>query len=144
MTGRQKQRLLLIAVLVIGISSATALMLVAFQQNLLFFLTPTQVSNGEAPAGRLFRMGGMVREGSLERLQDITVRFAVTDFAESVPVEYSGILPDLFREGQGVVVRGEIRQDTFYAEEVLAKHDENYMPPEAQYALDAAKTLQEN
>lgn len=144
MTGRQKQRLLLIAVLVFGIGSAVALSLFAFQQNLLFFLTPTQVSNGEAPPERLFRMGGMVEEGSIKRLEGITVRFAVTDFAKTVLVEYSGILPDLFREGQGVVVRGKIQQNTFYAEEVLAKHDENYMPPEVQHALDAAKTLQTN
>ena len=142
MTNRQKRRLILVAVLFTGIGSATALMLYAFSQNLLFFLTPTQIAAGEAPAGRVFRMGGMVAEGSLSRLEDITVQFVVTDFAESIPVQYSGILPDLFRDGQGVVVRGEFRGDTFYADEVLAKHDENYMPPEVKDALDAAKTLQ--
>lgn len=142
MTGRQKRRLILIAVLVAGIGSATALMLLAFQQNLLFFLTPTQVAGGEAPAGRAFRMGGMVQDGSVARGEDITVRFAVTDFSSTVPVEYSGILPDLFREGQGVVVRGILRGGTFQADEVLAKHDENYMPPEVKHALEAAKTLQ--
>lgn len=142
MTGRQKRRLILVAVLLSGIGSASALMLYAFSQNLLFFLTPSQIAAGEAPAGRPFRMGGMVAEGSLARQQDITVRFEVTDFAESVLVEYSGILPDLFRDGQGVVVRGEFRRGVFYADEVLAKHDENYMPPEVKDALDAARTLQ--
>lgn len=142
MSERQKRRLMLLAVLIIGIGGATTLMLVAFQQNLLFFLTPTQVAAGEAPAGRAFRLGGMVKDGSISRGQDITVRFEVTDFAETVLVEYSGILPDLFREGQGVVVRGVVRDGRFYADEVLAKHDENYMPPEVKDALEAAKTLQ--
>ena len=142
MTGRQKRRMILIAVLLTGIGGATALMLYAFSQNLLFFLTPSQVAAGEAPPGRAFRMGGMVADGSLERLEDISVQFTVTDFAEDVVVQYSGILPDLFRDGQGVVVRGEFQGDIFYADEVLAKHDENYMPPEVKDALEAAKTLQ--
>ncbi|MCH9758555.1 MAG: cytochrome c maturation protein CcmE [Proteobacteria bacterium] len=141
MTERQKRRLILLTVLVFGIGSATALMLYAFQQNLLFFLTPTQVAAGQAPEARAFRLGGMVQDGSVERQEGIAVQFRVTDFAQEVLVEYDGILPDLFREGQGVVVRGQFRQNVFYADEVLAKHDENYMPLEVKDALEAAKTL---
>lgn len=142
MTERQKRRLWLCAVIFAGVGASTALALTAFQQNLLFFLTPSQVVAGEAPGGRLFRVGGMVAEGSFVRLEGVRVRFAVTDFADEVTVEHEGILPDLFREGQGIVVKGLLRPDgIFVAEEVLAKHDENYMPPEAQHALDAARTL---
>ena len=126
---------------------AAALVLNAFQSNLVFFFTPTQVEAGEAPKGRAFRVGGLVQPGSVKRDSDgLTIRFAITDTAKTIPVTYSGILPDLFREGKGVVAQGRISPDgSFRAEEVLAKHDENYMPPEAAHAVDqaqkAAKTL---
>jgi len=119
---------------------ASALVLNAFQSNLVFFLTPTQVAANEAPRDRAFRIGGLVESGSVVREKDaLTVRFMVTDTAKSVPVVYTGILPDLFREGKGVVAQGKMSSDgTFRATEVLAKHDENYMPPEAAHALKQA------
>ena len=119
---------------------ASALVLNAFQSNLVFFLTPTQVAANEAPRDRAFRIGGLVEDGSVVREKDaLTVRFKVTDTAKAIPVVYTGILPDLFREGKGVVAQGRMNQDgTFRATEVLAKHDENYMPPEAADALKKA------
>ncbi|HEV2432307.1 MAG TPA: cytochrome c maturation protein CcmE [Burkholderiales bacterium] len=122
---------------------ATALVLTAFQENLVFFFTPSQVAANEAPQGRTFRIGGMVETGSVKR-SGIEVRFVVTDTAKSIPVVYSGALPDLFREGKGVVAQGQLGADgVFRAREVLAKHDENYMPPEAAHAVERAqKTLQ--
>ena len=122
---------------------ATALVLTAFQENLVFFFTPSQVAANEAPQGRTFRIGGMVEAGSVKR-SGIEVRFVVTDTAKSIPVVYSGALPDLFREGKGVVAQGQLGADgVFRAREVLAKHDENYMPPEAAHAVEKAqKTLQ--
>jgi cytochrome c-type biogenesis protein CcmE len=122
---------------------ATALVLTAFQENLVFFFTPSQVVANEAPRGRTFRIGGMVETGSVKR-SGIEVRFVVTDTAKSIPVVYSGALPDLFREGKGVVAQGQLGADgVFRAREVLAKHDENYMPPEAAHAVEKAqKTLQ--
>jgi cytochrome c-type biogenesis protein CcmE len=122
---------------------ATALVLTAFQENLVFFFTPSQVAANEAPQGRTFRIGGMVETGSVKR-SGIEVRFVVTDTAKSIPVVYSGALPDLFREGKGVVAQGQLGADgVFRAREVLAKHDENYMPPEAAHAVEKAqKTLQ--
>ena len=119
---------------------ASALVLNAFQSNLVFFLTPTQVAANEAPRDRAFRIGGLVEAGSLVREKDaLTVRFKVTDTAKTIPVVYTGILPDLFREGKGVVAQGRMGSDgTFRASEVLAKHDENYMPPEAAHALKQA------
>ena len=114
-------------------------MLNAFQSNLVFFFTPTQVSNGEAPKGRTFRAGGMVKEASLVR-DGNTVRFVITDTINEMPVTYVGLLPDLFKEGKGVVAQGKLGVDgLFVASEVLAKHDENYMPPEAQHAMDQAE-----
>jgi len=123
---------------VLGI--ATGLVLNAFQSNLVFFLTPTQVAANEAPKDRAFRIGGLVEEGSVVREKDaLTVRFKVTDTAKTIPVVFTGILPDLFREGKGVVAQGKLAADgTFRASEVLAKHDENYMPPEAADALKKA------
>lgn len=120
---------------------ATVLILNAFQSNLVFFFTPSQVASGEVPQGRSFRIGGMVEDGSLVRENDgLTVRFVVTDTAKRVPVTYKGILPDLFKEGKGAVAQGKLNADgTFVASEVLAKHDENYMPPEAAEALAKAK-----
>ena len=138
-----------IAAIVVGglaaLSVAAYFVLNAFESNLVFFYTPSQVSKGEAPQGRTFRIGGMVKEGSVVR-DNLTVRFVVTDTAQEMEVHYTGILPDLFREGKGVVAQGKIGTDNrFTATEVLAKHDENYMPPEAQHAVDqaqkAAKTL---
>ena len=119
---------------------AVALVLNAFQSNLVFFFTPTQVAQKEAPQGRPFRIGGLVETGSVKRVPNtVDVKFVVTDTAKSVPVVYSGLLPDLFKEGKGVVAQGSLGPDgTFHATEVLAKHDENYMPPEAAAAVDQA------
>ncbi|HKE38992.1 MAG TPA: cytochrome c maturation protein CcmE [Casimicrobiaceae bacterium] len=119
---------------------AAALVLNAFQSNLVFFFTPTQVAAKEAPQGRAFRIGGLVEAGSLKREPDsLTVRFRVTDTAQTIPVSYTGLLPDLFKEGKGVVAQGTLGPDgVFHATEVLAKHDENYMPPEAKAAVESA------
>ncbi len=119
---------------------AVALVLNAFQSNLVFFFTPTQIANGEAPTGRAFRIGGLVEPGSLRREGDgTTVAFRVTDNARAVDVRFQGILPDLFKEGSGIVAQGTVQPDgSFRASEVLAKHDENYMPPEAAEALARA------
>ncbi|MCG6872234.1 MAG: cytochrome c maturation protein CcmE [Gammaproteobacteria bacterium] len=143
MTPARRQRLFLILLMIAGLGAAAALGLNAFQKNLLFFFTPSQVAAGEAPQDRPFRIGGLVEKGSLQRDGDsLTLRFIVTDKAKDVTVQYTGILPDLFREGQGIVARGTLTSDrVFVAEEVLAKHDENYMPPEAHDALKAAETL---
>ena len=120
---------------------AVALVLNAFQSNLVFFFTPTQIVNNEAPHGRAFRIGGLVEEKSLKRESDgLTVRFNVTDTAKTIVVTYTGILPDLFKEGKGVVAQGKLGSDgVFHATEVLAKHDENYMPPEAADAVKKAR-----
>ena len=137
MKPRQKR----LAIIVGGLATlgiAATLILNAFQSNLVFFFTPTQVANGEAPKERAFRIGGLVKEGSLQR-SDIVASFIVTDTAKEIPVAYEGILPDLFSEGKGVVAQGVLSADgKFTATEVLAKHDENYMPPEAQAAVDQA------
>ena len=131
-----------IALGVVAIGIATALVLAAFEKNLVFFFTPSQVAANEAPQGRLFRIGGMVEKGSVRR-DGVEVRFTVTDTARAIPVVYRGALPDLFREGKGVVAQGQLGADgVFRAREVLAKHDENYMPPEAAHAVEKAqKTL---
>jgi cytochrome c-type biogenesis protein CcmE len=138
------KRLALIAGGVASIALAAALMLNAFQSNLVFFFTPSQIAAGEAPKDRAFRIGGMVVAGSLKRQPDgLTVHFTVTDTAKNIPVVYRGILPDLFREGKGVVAQGRLTTDgSFRADEVLAKHDENYMPPEAAHALEQAQKAQ--
>src|SRR4051812_26010571 len=130
------KRMAAIALGVVALGVATALVLAAFQKNLVFFFTPSQVAANEAPQGRTFRIGGMVVAGSLQR-EGIEVKFAVTDTAKTIPVVYRGALPDLFREGKGVVAQGQIGPDgVFHAREVLAKHDENYMPPDAAHALE--------
>ena len=136
------KRLLAILGGLAALGAATALVLTAFQDNLVFFFTPTQVAEKEAPQGRLFRIGGMVETGSVKR-DGVEVRFVVTDTAKAIPVVYRGALPDLFREGKGVVAQGTLGADgVFTAREVLAKHDENYMPPEAAHAVEKAqKTL---
>ncbi|MDH4084168.1 MAG: cytochrome c maturation protein CcmE [Nitrospira sp.] len=135
------KRFVFIGLGLLTLGVATVLVLNAFQSNLVFFFTPTQVASGEVPQGKSFRIGGMVEDGSLIRESDgLTVRFYVTDTAKSVPVTYKGILPDLFKEGKGAVAQGQLGADgTFIASEVLAKHDENYMPPEAAEALAKAK-----
>ena len=140
MNKRSKRKLLVIMV-VMGVALATVLGLTAFEENILYFYSPTMVKNGEAPEGRSFRAGGLVVAGTIERAPDsLLVKFDITDNEETMVVEYSGILPDLFREGQGVVAMGAFNdQNVFVAEEVLAKHDENYMPPEVADALEAAE-----
>ena len=132
------RRFLMIAGAVAVLAITAGFVLNAFQSNLVFFFTPSQIAQGEAPKGRAFRVGGMVKEGSVKRDQ-VTVEFVVTDTAHDVPVRYSGLLPDLFKEGKGVVAQGKLDEHgLFVASEVLAKHDENYMPPEAQHAMDQA------
>ncbi len=140
MSARQK-RFVLIGLGLIAVALAAALVLNAFRSNLVFFFTPTQVANGEVPQGRNFRIGGMVEKGSLVREGDgLTVHFVVTDYVKRVPVTFKGILPDLFKEGKGAVAQGRLESGgTFLAGEVLAKHDENYMPPEAAEALAKAR-----
>ena len=137
------KRIAAIALGVTALGIATALVLLAFEKNLVFFFTPSQVAANEAPQGKTFRIGGMVVAGSVKR-EGVEVRFAVTDTAKTIPVVYRGPLPDLFREGKGVVAQGQIGADgVFRAREVLAKHDENYMPPEAAHAVEKAqKTVQ--
>ncbi len=139
MKPRHKRALaVLLGLLALGVASA--LVLRAFQSNLVFFFSPTQVIAKEAPQARSFRIGGLVEPGSLERdAQGLTIRFKVTDTAHAIPVTYTGLLPDLFKEGKGVVAEGKLGADgVFHASQVLAKHDENYMPPEAAHALESA------
>ena len=131
------RRLLLAGIALLLVGGITALVLNAFNSNLVFFFSPTQVMAGEAPQARTFRLGGLVEAGTVQR-EGVKVRFKVTDTAKSLPVEYEGILPDLFKEGKGVVAQGQWRDGVFVAREVLAKHDENYMPPEAAEALKRA------
>ena len=140
MTPRRK-RMVAVAAIVIGVGAATAVALQAFQENIMYFYSPSQISAGEAPTGRSFRLGGLVTTGSLQRTPgSIEINFVVTDNAESIPVKYSGLLPDLFREGQGVIAHGKLGTDgVFVADEVLAKHDENYMPPEVAESLHQPK-----
>lgn len=141
MKPRQKKFVFIIIALV-ALGAAVGLVLYALKNNVSLYFTPTQVHNKEAPQGRNFRIGGLVGEGSVKRQNDgLTVHFTVTDNVHSMPVVYKGILPDLFKEGKGVVVHGKLEGNQFQADEVLAKHDENYMPPEAADALEkAAKT----
>ena len=139
MTPRRKRFAIALGILAV-VGGAPALVLNAFQSNLVFFYSPSQISAKEAPEGRTFRLGGLVVEGSVQR-EGVAVRFEVTDTATTVPVQFSGILPDLFKEGKGVVAQGKLENGVFQAKEVLAKHDENYMPPEAAEALkNAAKS----
>jgi len=138
MSPRQKRRFMVVVLIVAGIGTATALTLTAFQQNLLYFITPSEVKAGALPTEKRFRIGGLVVENSVDR-RGVEVEFGLTDGNESVTVQYSGILPDLFREGQGIVALGVIKDGgMFHADEVLAKHDENYMPPEVADALKKA------
>jgi len=144
MTPRQKRMITVVAILA-GVGVATTFALKAFNQNLLYYYSPTQIHAGEAPSARTFRVGGLVENGSVKRLPgSLEVKFTLTDYQETVPVSYTGVLPDLFREGQGIIARGKLDGGQFVAEEVLAKHDENYMPPEVKDSLkphmDAAAT----
>ncbi len=136
MTPRQRRVTLVVGILV-GVSAAVALAVRAMNENVMFFFDPTQVASGEAPIDKRFRLGGMVRPGTVVREPGaMEMRFVVTDFQKDVPVKYSGIVPDLFRENQGVVAHGRLGADgTFVADEILAKHDENYMPPEVARAI---------
>jgi len=141
------KRIALIAGGLAALSTAAYFVFNALGSNLAFFVTPTEIAAGKAPQGKIFRVGGLVKEGSLRR-DNLTVHFLITDTAKDVPVAYTGILPDLFKEGKGAVAQGKIGADgIFVASEVLAKHDENYMPPEAQHAVDqaqqTAKTLKQ-
>ncbi len=137
------KRLAIIAGIVGAVGVAVGLVLNAFQSNLVFFYSPTQIVAKEAPTSRTFRLGGLVKEGSVQR-NGTEVQFAVTDTAQTIPVRFTGILPDLFKEGKGVVAQGQLRDDgVFVAREVLAKHDENYMPPEAGEAVKRAQQSNE-
>jgi cytochrome c-type biogenesis protein CcmE len=138
MIARQK-RMLMVAGIVMGVGLAAWLGTKAFKGNIMLFFDPTQIAAGEAPADKRFRIGGMVAKGSLQKTPGtLDIQFLVTDFKHTVPVKYSGILPDLFREGQGVVAHGRMQGKVFVADEILAKHDEKYMPPEV------AKSLKDN
>lgn len=141
---QRHRKLALIALIITALGVAVALVLNAFNSNLVFFFTPTQIANGEAPVSRNFRIGGLVEEGSLKRQADgLSATFVVTDTVKSIPVSYTGILPDLFKEGKGVVAEGKLGSaGMFTATQVLAKHDENYMPPEAASALEQAQKAQ--
>jgi cytochrome c-type biogenesis protein CcmE len=138
--NKRSRRKMLVAMVIFGVSIATVLALTAFDENLLYFYSPTQIHAGEAPQNRSFRVGGLVVDGSVRREENsLAVQFDLTDNAEVVPVTYTGILPDLFREGQGIVAMGRLdASGLFVADEVLAKHDENYMPPEVADALNTA------
>jgi cytochrome c-type biogenesis protein CcmE len=142
MKPRHKRTAIVVGVLA-AVGVAVGLILNAFNSNLVFFYTPTQVAAKEAPQGKSFRIGGMVQTGSVVR-EGVTVRFDVTDTAKTMPVRYEGVLPDLFKEGKGVVAQGQLGPDgVFVAREVLAKHDENYMPPEAADALQRAEKMKQ-
>jgi cytochrome c-type biogenesis protein CcmE len=144
MTPARYRRLVVVLLVLAGVSVAAVLGLTAFRKNILYYYTPSQVAAGSAEAGRPFRMGGLVAMGSVQRVSGtMTVHFTLTDMQKSVPITYTGILPDLFREGQGIVVHGSIGADgAFTADEVLAKHDEKYMPPEVAAAIKKAKEQQ--
>lgn len=136
---RRQQRMLFVAVVLAGVALATVLALRAFESNILYYYLPSQVQAGEAPPGAKIRLGGMVAEGSVRRVPgSLTVSFEVSDGEAAIPVTYTGVLPDLFREGQGVVAIGPLEGGVLQAEEVLAKHDENYMPPEVAEKMQEA------
>ncbi|MEN8216983.1 MAG: cytochrome c maturation protein CcmE [Pseudomonadota bacterium] len=147
MNKKHKKRFGIVLLMVVGISATVVLALTAFSENMRYFYDPSQIVAGEAPTDRVIRVGGMVSNGSVQRASDsLQVKFSVTDYAHTIQVQYTGILPDLFREGQGIVAIGRMQEDgTFLADEVLAKHDENYMPPEVADSLKgSAKTKTDN
>lgn len=138
MKPRHKRAAIIVGALV-AIAIAAVLILNALNSNIALYVTPSEVAAGNAPKGQAFRIGGMVKEGSVKR-DGLTVHFIITDMAKDIPVSYTGILPDLFKEGKGAVIQGRLESNgQFVASEVLAKHDENYMPPEAKHALDEAQ-----
>ncbi|HBK44407.1 MULTISPECIES: cytochrome c maturation protein CcmE [unclassified Polynucleobacter] len=138
MKPRHKRAAIIVGAL-IAIGIAATLILNALNSNIALYVTPSEVAAGKSPAGQVFRIGGMVKDGSVKR-DGLTVHFVITDMAKDIPVAYTGILPDLFKEGKGAVIQGRLNPDgQFVASEVLAKHDENYMPPEAKHALDQAQ-----
>src|SRR5438874_6968293 len=141
---KRHKRIAFIVASLAALGLATWLVLGAFRNNLVFFFSPTQVAAKEAPVNKTFRIGGLVQNGTLKRDSDgLTVRFTVTDTATNIPVVYKGILPDLFKEGRGCVAQGRLSADgALYADQIMAKHDENYMPPEAAQALDTARDMQ--
>ena len=141
---KRHKRITFIVASLAALGLAAWLVLGAFRQNLVFFFSPTQVATKEAPVNKTFRIGGLVENGSLKRETDgLTIRFTVTDTANTIPVVYKGIMPDLFKEGRGCVAQGRIGSDgVFYADQIMAKHDENYMPPEAASALNKAKDME--
>mgnify|MGYP006083231549 CR=1 FL=1 len=143
MRPRRRQRVVLVGLLLAGVILAATLALLALRENINLFFSPTQVATGEAPQNTPFRLGGMVVAGSVQRAaEDLSIRFDLTDTAHAVTVAYTGILPDLFSEGQGIVTQGSLGKDgTFVASQVLAKHDENYMPPEVNEALQKAQAM---
>ena len=143
MRPRRRQRVVLVCLLLAGVILAATLALLALRENINLFFSPTQVATGEAPQNTPFRLGGMVVAGSVQRAaEDLSIRFDLTDTAHAVTVAYTGILPDLFSEGQGIVTQGSLGKDgTFVASQVLAKHDENYMPPEVNEALQKAQAM---
>lgn len=141
MTPTRKKRLLALLIIFIGVGIATALILTAFKENILLYKSPSEVHKGDYPKARNFRIGGMVKKGSIVKsTTSLDVSFVVTDYAKDIAVQYNGLLPDLFRDDQGVVAIGNLDEDNvFHAEEILAKHDENYMPPEVADSLEKAK-----
>ncbi len=143
MRPARKRRLYMVLLLVAGVGAAVALALTAFNENLMYYYTPTDIAEGRAPVQRAFRTGGLVKAGSVQRGEDgVTVRFTVTDTRHDTRIVYKGILPDLFREGQGIIANGRLGPDgVFVANEVLAKHDENYMPPEVAESLKQAGAM---
>ncbi len=143
MRPKQRNRLILAIVIVLFVAISAVLALTALQENINLFYSPTMIANGEAPQGRLFRAGGMVSDGSVQRdPESLEISFKLNDEVNEILVKYTGILPDLFREGQGIVVQGKLAPDgAVMATEVLAKHDENYMPPEVEHALETAKKM---
>jgi len=140
---KRHKRIIFICCGLAAIGLGAWLVLGAFRNNLVFFFSPTQIATKEAPIGRTFRIGGLVENGSLKRdIDGLTIRFTVTDTANTIPVVYKGILPDLFKEGRGCVAQGKVGSDgVFYADQIMAKHDENYMPPEAAKALEQGKDI---
>ena len=140
MNRGRRQRMIFVALIVAGVGAATGLVIAAMGENMLYFYSPTQIRAGEAPSGPGIRVGGLVVEGSVQRGQGLEISFSLTDGAATMDVRYAGILPDLFREGQGIVASGVLESGgRLRAEEVLAKHDENYMPPEVAEAMEMAK-----
>ena len=139
---RKHKRLIFVAIGLLILGIAAALMLTAFEDSIVFFRSPTEIIEQPVLASQRLRVGGLVEEGSVERSGDGEVRFRVTDLENAIPIRYRGILPDLFREGQGVVAEGRVEDGVFVADEILAKHDENYMPPEVAASLDHTRSQQ--